>query len=98
MDEIFGDTQKQRDPDRRWLRHTYQEGPGFRFLAARGGRPPGAPSTRRDLATVRARGRLLREGCDGADPILALLCQELAPRWNAAVHGGQGAPGRTTRS
>ncbi|HYU21075.1 MAG TPA: hypothetical protein VEQ11_20490 [Chloroflexota bacterium] len=43
-------------------------------------------------------GRLLREGCDGADPILALLCQELAPRWNAAVHGGQGAPGRTTRS
>src|SRR6266849_10050759 len=60
MDEIFGDAQKLRDPARRWLRHTYQEGPGFRFLATRGGRPAGARSTSRDLATVRTRARLVR--------------------------------------
>ena len=59
MDEIFGDLDMRRDPNRRWLRHTYQEGPGFRFLATRGGRPP--QRHRRDqLGSVRARARRLR--------------------------------------
>ncbi len=26
---------------------------------------------------------LLRAGCDGDDPIRALLCEELTPRWDA---------------
>ena len=42
------------DPHRRLLRNTYQEGPGFLFLATRGGRPPGPP-VREDLAGLRAR-------------------------------------------
>src|SRR6266849_5005228 len=48
MDEILARDQNQfREPHRRWLRHSYQEGPGFRFLATRGGRPPGARSPQR---------------------------------------------------
>ena len=36
MDEIFAANFRQRrDPHRRWMRHTYQEGLGFRFLATR---------------------------------------------------------------
>jgi transposase InsO family protein len=42
------------DPHRRPLRHTYQEGPGFLFLATRGGRPPGRPFGE-DLAALRFR-------------------------------------------
>src|SRR5713226_8808900 len=59
MDEIFGDADMRRDPNRRWLRHTYQEGPGFRFLAPRGGRPP-QRHRREQLGVVRERARLLR--------------------------------------
>ena len=47
------------DPHRRPLRHTYQEGPGFLFLATRGGRPPG-PRAQEDLTTLRFRIRCVR--------------------------------------
>ena len=36
MDELR--TEHRKDPHRRLLRHTYQEGSGFLFLATRGGR------------------------------------------------------------
>lgn len=48
------------DPHRRWLRRTYQEGPGFRFLATRGGRPPRGVAPRQDLTPVRERAKLVR--------------------------------------
>jgi len=61
MDEIWARDQNQfRDPQRRWLRHTFQEGPGFRFLATRGGRPPERERSRSDAAVVRARARVVR--------------------------------------
>jgi len=47
------------DPHRRLLRHAYQEGPGFLFLATRGGRPPGPPR-REDLSALRFRIRCVR--------------------------------------
>jgi hypothetical protein len=42
MDEL--PSKNRAEPHRRLLRHTYQEGPGFLFLATRGGRPPGRPA------------------------------------------------------
>jgi hypothetical protein len=45
------------DPHRRLLRHTYQEGPGFLFLATRGGRPP-QPAERRGFDHIPALGHL----------------------------------------
>ncbi len=60
-DEVLASRDHVRDPHRRWLRHTYQEGPGFRFLATRGGRPPHPDlEPRSDLDAVRQRARLLR--------------------------------------
>jgi hypothetical protein len=53
MNEIPG--KNRAEPHRRLLRHTYQEGPDFLFLSARGGRPPG-PAARRGLADVRQAG------------------------------------------
>jgi len=47
------------DPHRRLLRHSYQEGPGFLFLATRGGRPPGMVE-RLDVAGLRLRARAVR--------------------------------------
>jgi transposase InsO family protein len=47
------------DPHRRPLRHRYQEGPGFLFLATSGGRPPGR-RTSEDLAALRFRIRCVR--------------------------------------
>jgi transposase InsO family protein len=47
------------DPHRRLCRHTYQEGPGFLFLATRGGRPPGL-RVREDIAALRFRIRCVR--------------------------------------
>lgn len=47
------------DPHRRLLRHTYQEGPDFLFLATRGGRPP-ARSPHPGLAEARFRARCVR--------------------------------------
>ena len=76
-----------RDPHRRWQRHTYQEGPGFLFLATRGGRPPLPAPARDDLAVVRERARLvrvLRE--EGLAAALALgRCSRASLfRWQAA--------------
>ena len=60
------------DPHRRPLRHTYQEGPGFLFLATRGGRPPG-PSVREDLAGLRFRIHCVRTAArEGVGAALAL--------------------------
>ena len=60
------------DPHRRPLRHTYQEGPGFLFLATRGGRPPGH-RTGEDLAALRFRIRCVRTAHDeGIAAALAL--------------------------
>lgn len=93
MDEIVApDQDKVRDPHRRWLRHTYQEGPGFRFLATRGGRPPLPDQRRSDLGVVRERARLVRTLRDeGLVAALALgHCSERSLyRWQAAYeHGG----------
>jgi len=79
------------DAHRRWQRHTYQEGPGFRFLATRGGRPPLERSARGDLAIVRERARLvriLRE--QGLDAALTLGGSSRASlfRWQAAYQRG----------
>jgi transposase InsO family protein len=60
------------DPHRRPLRHTYQEGPGFLFLATRGGRPPG-PQRSEDLAALRFRIRCVRTALEeGIAAALAL--------------------------
>lgn len=59
-DEILATYGHANDPHRRWLRHTYQEGPGFRFLATRGGRPRRPLERRSELDVVRERARLLR--------------------------------------
>jgi transposase InsO family protein len=60
------------DPHRRPLRHTYQEGPDFLFLATRGGRPPGPPQ-REDLAALRYRIRCVRTANEeGISAALAL--------------------------
>jgi transposase InsO family protein len=96
MDEIWGhDRDKMRDPQRRWLRHTFQEGPGFRFLATRGGRPPLRNAARRDLAIVRHRARVLRVAREaGLAAALALgRCSRTTLwRWQAAaLAGGLGA-------
>jgi len=57
MEQIPSDHRS--DPHRRLLRHTYQQGPGFLFLATRGGRPPG-PSGRLDVVGLRLRARAVR--------------------------------------
>ncbi len=53
------ETDNRSDPHRRLLRHTYQEGPGFLFLATRGGRPPRGVACE-DLAALRFRVRCVR--------------------------------------
>src|SRR6266851_8786740 len=92
MDEIWAhDINQIRDPHRRWLRHTYQEGPGFRFLATRGGRPPRSVAIRDDLAVVRTRVRLVRTMRDeGLVAALALgRCSRRSLfRWQAAYARG----------
>lgn len=62
MDRAQGTTPS--DPRRRLQRHTYQEGPGFLFLATRGGRPPGV-TIGEDLAALRHRVRCVRMARDG---------------------------------
>ncbi len=57
MDEL--PVKNRAEPHRRLLRHTYQEGPGFLFLATRGGRPP-EPPPRPDLGALRFRVRCVR--------------------------------------
>src|SRR5712692_8970512 len=61
MDEVWArDKHQFRDPERRWLRRTSQEGPGFRFLGTRGGRPPEHQRRRNGAAEVRTRARAVR--------------------------------------
>jgi len=95
MDEIFAASANMaRDPDRRWLRHTYQEGPGFRFLATRGGRPPERARPARNLEVVRARSRALRiVREDGLAAALATGCSRTSLwRWQCAyMRGGLAA-------
>ena len=95
MDEIFGGADQRRDPDRRWLRHTFQEGPGFRFLATRGGRPPEHGGAANWLAIVRQRARIVRVAReDGIAAALALgECSRTSLwRWQCAyAHGGLAA-------
>ncbi len=77
------------DPHRRPLRHTYQEGPGFLFLATRGGRPPGPPP-REDLVALRFRIRCVRTANeDGVTAALALGAGRTSlHRWRHAYADG----------
>jgi transposase InsO family protein len=69
MDQIVVDHGHRTDPHRRWLRHTYQEGPGFLFLSTRGGRPPKRVTPGNELAQIRRRARVLRVAReDGSQP------------------------------
>jgi transposase InsO family protein len=82
-----------KDPHRRLLRHTYQEGPGFLFLATRGGRPPGR-SAAPDLAGLRFRARCVRVAREeGIAAALALGASRASlHRWRTAyAAGGLGA-------
>jgi transposase InsO family protein len=83
------DQQHKSDPHRRLLRHTYQEGPGFLFLATRGGRPPGA-DRREDLAALRFRMRCVRTALDeGIAAALALgVSRASLHRWRCRHAGG----------
>ncbi len=88
MDELQAEHRK--DPHRRLLRHTYQEGPGFLFLATRGGRPPGA-SGRATMAAC---------GC-GRAPSGSPRRRASRRRWSSASAGRAsiaGAPLRGRRS
>ena len=90
-DEILATYGHAKDPHRRWLRHTYQEGPGFRFLATRGGRPPLPGAPRRGLAIVRERAWLVRVAHEeGLVAALALgRCSRASLfRWQAAYERG----------
>jgi len=77
------------DPHRRPLRHTYQEGPGFLFLATRGGRPPGT-RRREDLAALRFRIRCVRTAEEhGIAAALALGTSRASlHRWRRAYADG----------
>ena len=79
------------DPHRRLLRHTYQDGPGFRFLATRGGRPPAPTQAPHATRIVRARARYVRVlHKDGLAAALALGgCSRASLfRWQAAYERG----------
>lgn len=87
MDDI--QTSHRSDPHRRLLRHTYQEGPGFLFLATRGGRPPG-PTDRLDVAGLRLRARAVRFARkDGIASALALgVSRASLHRWRLLYDAG----------
>ena len=91
MEEIFVTSRnKTHDPDRRWLRHTYQEGPGFRFLATRGGRPPEQRRVAREISVLRARARSLRISRDqGIEAAVVAGCSRTSLwRWQCAYERG----------
>jgi transposase InsO family protein len=77
------------DPHRRPLRHTYQQGPGFLFLATRGGRPP-RPPEREDLAGLRCRNHCVRTANeDGVAVALALGASRTSlHRWRQRYGAG----------
>jgi transposase InsO family protein len=77
------------DPHRRPLRHTYQEGTGFLFLATRGGRPP-RPRRREDLTGLRFRIRCVRTALEeGIAAALALGASRASlHRWRRRYEAG----------
>jgi transposase InsO family protein len=83
MDEL--PIKNRAEPHRRLLRHTYQEGPGFLFLATRGGRPP-ERLVRHDLAGLRFRVQCVRVAReDGIAAALALgVSRASLHRWRTA--------------
>jgi transposase InsO family protein len=87
VDELY--TQNRGDPHRRHLRHTYQEGPGFLFLATPGGRPPGARE-QDGVASVRFRARCVRVAReDGIAAALALdVSRASLHRWRCRYEAG----------
>jgi transposase InsO family protein len=91
MDDI--ETPHKSDPHRRLLRHTYQEGPGFLFLATRGGRPPTRVG-RSDTAALRRRARAVRLARElGTGAALALgISRASLHRWRLRYAEG-GLPG-----
>src|SRR2546422_712692 len=92
MDEIWArDRDQFRDPERRWLRRTFQEGPGFRFLATRGGRPMALERDRGAVAAVRVRARAVRVAReDGLTAALAsgTVSRTTLWRWLCAYERG----------
>jgi len=91
MDEIHTGEGHERDLHRRWMRHTYQEGPGFRFLATRGGRPPGRRGSVDAFAAVRQRAHLIRvarEKSIGAALALGGCSRTTLWRWQRAYEAG----------
>jgi len=81
------ETGNRSDQHRRLQRHTYQEGPGFLFLATRGGRPPDR-AVGEDLAGLRFRMRCVRTAREsGIDAALALGASRASlhrwRRWHA---------------
>src|SRR5712671_3786700 len=92
MDQIASGYGHASDPHRRGLRHTYQEGPGFLFLATRGGRPPHQPPRGGVAATVRQRAylvRVAREQGLTAALVLGRCSRASLFRWQAAlIQGG----------
>ncbi len=95
MDELS--SKNRYDPHRRLLRHTYQEGPGFLFLATRGGRPPG-PVRPPVLEAVRFRARCVRVAREeGIDAALALgVSRASLHRWRVR-HAEDGLSGLVDR-
>jgi len=95
MDEL--PSKNRYDPHRRLLRHTYQEGPGFLFLATRGGRPPG-PAGPPDFGAVRFRARCVRVAHEeGIDAALALgVSRASLYRWRVR-HSEDGLSGLVDR-
>jgi transposase-like protein len=87
MDELS--IKNRAEPHRRLLRHTYQEGPGFLFLATRGGRPP-ERLVRHDLAGLRFRVQCVRVAReDGIAAALALgVSRASLHRWRTAYEAG----------
>ena len=88
------------DPHRRLLRHTYQEGPGFLFLATRGGRPPGPRSARtwRRCGSASAASARAQEEGTAAALALGVSPGEPAPLAGAPCSGRhRGAAPATTQ-
>ena len=95
LERLVGTPTHLRDPRRRWLRRTYQEGPGFRFLETRGGRPPELLPRAAPLAVVRRRAcalRVWREEGLAAALATARISRASLFRWQAAdARGGLAA-------
>jgi hypothetical protein len=60
------------DPRRRWMRNTLQEGPEFRFLATRSGRPP----QKRPVSALDYPRLPRKSGCSSSDPFSHLISNQ----------------------